>query len=267
MDNFECRLCSGLLTSQFKLLVLQKYEVQYSLCTDCQSLQTELPYWLDEAYKNNNLSNLDTGAAQRNINNLAACYWISKLFNIQNVIDIGGGDGLLCRLLRDFEINCFVTDKYATSTYAQGYTQPNFETPDLVIGFEMLEHLPNPSTDLDILFKTQPKTLLLSTLIYNGQPQHWWYLSPEAGQHVFFYSQQALNLIAKKYGYTVITICEFILFTRDISSVKLFFAKILLKPRVIKWMKALLLTRPVPGVWKDHLSQVEKSKLTCSSSD
>ena len=116
---------------------------------------------------------------------MAVCYWISKLFNIKNVIDVGGGDGLLCRLLRDFEINCFVSDKYATSTYAQGYTQPNFETPDLVIGFEMLEHLPNPLADLDSLFKTHAKTLLSSTLIYNDQPKHWWYLSPEAGQHVF----------------------------------------------------------------------------------
>jgi len=83
----------------------------------------------------------------------------------------------------------------------------------------------------------------------------------------FFYSQQALNLIAKKYGYTVITVGEFILFIREISAVKLLFARILLKPRVNNWMKALLLTRPVPGVWKDHLYQVEKSKLICSSSD
>jgi hypothetical protein len=40
---------------------------------------------------------------------------------------MGGGDGLLTRLLRDFEINCFVKEKFAKMTYAQDFTEENFD--------------------------------------------------------------------------------------------------------------------------------------------
>src|SRR5688572_10641672 len=127
-----CRLCGEHVAFVFLLKVLRSYDVSYYRCQHCGSLQTERPYWLEEAYRKNNLSILDTGAAQRNINNLAACYAVSKLLKAANVIDVGGGDGLLCRLLRDYEINCFVKDKYASPTYAQGYTEPDFKVPDLL---------------------------------------------------------------------------------------------------------------------------------------
>ena len=90
------------------------------------------------------------------------------------IIDIGGGDGLLCRLLRDYDINCFVKDKYATPTYAQGFTEQNFDKPDLVIGFELLEHFPTPKSDLEDLFKHNSNVLLLSTAIYTNEKSDWW---------------------------------------------------------------------------------------------
>ncbi len=40
----------------------------------------------------------------------------------------------------------------ATPTYVQGFTQPDFDIPDLVLGFEVWEHLPNPVDDLRRLF-------------------------------------------------------------------------------------------------------------------
>jgi len=101
-----CRLCGGSLATLFFKKVLGKYDIAYLKCAQCFSLLTERPYWLEEAYQKSNLSNADTGAAQRNITNLAATYAISKLLKAKNVIDIGGGDGLLCRLLRDYQINC-----------------------------------------------------------------------------------------------------------------------------------------------------------------
>src|ERR1700730_9135404 len=118
IDGGECRLCQGRLSFRFKSTVLGRYSVHYFECRECRSLQTEPPYWLNEAYSHN-LSGLDTGAAQRNLHNLAACYIISKLFGATDAIDYGGGDDLLCRLLRDYGLNCFVSDKYAKVTYAQ----------------------------------------------------------------------------------------------------------------------------------------------------
>lgn len=257
-DNV-CRLCSGAVDSLFKKRVLGKYDVSYYKCSHCYSLQTEKPYWLDEAYKKN-LSNADTGAAQRNLHNLAACYTILKLLNVRNVIDIGGGDGLLCRLLRDYEINCYVKDKYATPLYGQGFTEENFNTPDLIIGFEVLEHYQNPLTDLDDLFNYKPHALLLSTAIFTNQKQDWWYLGPESGLHVFFYSKKALTMIAAKYKYELVMSGGFIFFVKNPTLITKIASKILLKGLVVRLLKSLILFLPTPGVWQDHLLQVEKSK-------
>ena len=56
-------------------------------------------------------------------------------------------------MLRDHEINCYVKDKYAAPSYAQGFTEQDFDTPDLLIGFELLEHFANPKSDLEDLFR------------------------------------------------------------------------------------------------------------------
>ncbi len=256
----KCRLCNGLLASQFSLKILGKYDIEYSECVDCHSLQTETPYWLDEAYGSKNLSNLDTGAVQRNLHNLAACYTILRLLNAKNVIDIGGGDGLLCRMLRDLNINCYVKDKYATPTYAQGFTEQDFNAPDLIIGFELLEHYSNPSNDLDDLFFHSPKALLLSTAIYSNENKDWWYLAPESGQHVFFYSRKSIEMIAIKYNYAFVISGDFILFVNNASIFTKIAAKLLLRRVVVRLLKILVLLLPTPGVWRDHLLQVERNK-------
>jgi hypothetical protein len=177
-----CRLCGSESKKQFFLRVLGKYDVEYSECVLCESLQTESAYWLDEAYGPTNAVSYDTGAAQRNINNLATCFAVSKLFNAKNVIDIGGGDGLLCRMLRDRGVNCFVSDKYASPNYAKSFTEAYLSFPDLVIGFEVLEHFPNPRVDLNSLFETNPKLVLLTTEIYSKHNSSWWYLAAEGGR-------------------------------------------------------------------------------------
>jgi hypothetical protein len=257
----SCRLCEGDLLQQFNLTMLGKYDVAFSKCKQCHSLQTQTPYWLEEAYAGNNLSNLDTGAAQRNIHNLAACYSISRLFKIHNVIDMGGGDGLLCRMLRDYNINCFVKDKYATPTYAQGFTEQNFSTPDMVIGFELLEHFANPKTDLEELFGLHAKVMLLSTALYTDQKGDWWYLVPESGQHVFFYSKQALEMIAKNYDYSLIISGGFILLLKQTSSFKSLVAKLLLSKIVCRLIRAWVVLLPAPGIKQDQALQAKQSQL------
>ena len=255
-----CRLCSGGLTNIFSQKVLGKYDVLYYKCENCHSLQTETPYWLHEAYTTNNLSFTDTGAAQRNLHNLAACYIISKILKVKNVIDIGGGDGLLCRLLRDYKINCYVKDKYATPTYGQGFTEQNFDIPDLIVGFEVLEHYSNPISDLENLFSYRPRALLLSTAIFTNENQEWWYLVPESGQHVFFYSKKAIELIAAKYKYDLVMSGGFILLVKRSSMLTRIASQILLNSRIVRLLKSIIVFLPTPGVWQDHLLQIEKSK-------
>ncbi len=260
--SLHCRLCDGMLVTRFRRRVLGKYDVAYSRCEQCQSLQTEPPYWLDEAYRENNLSTLDTGAAQRNLQNLAACWSIAKLLGLKNVLDIGGGDGLLCRLLRDYEINCYVRDRYAKPTYAQGFEHPDFATPEMIVAFEVLEHYPQPRDDLDAIFKQEPNAVLASTGLYTNQGEDWWYLAPEAGQHIFFYSRRALEWVARKYGYELLVSGGYSLFlrTRTFGGIRPALARLLLRSTARRWTKALLVMRSADGVWKDHTRQLEHLK-------
>jgi hypothetical protein len=257
-DN-ACRLCGGALAPKFTRRVLDKYEVRYFECVRCSSLQTETPYWLNDAY-DSNLSRLDSGAAQRNLQNLSAAYLISKIFSVRDALDFGGGDGLLCRLLRDYNVNCFVKDKYAAPTYSQGFTEPEFEAPNLILAFEVLEHFANPAKDLEELFQTRPKVALASTGIYDHQGEDWWYLASETGQHVFFYSAGSVQMIAERFGYISLVSGGFLLFVRkrEYSAFRVFVAKLLLHRVLCRLFRGLILIMPAPGAWRDH--QTAKSK-------
>jgi hypothetical protein len=257
----NCRLCEGKLIFKFPLTVLNKYKANYLECQFCGSLQVEDAHWVEEAYADRNLATVDTGAAQRTISNLAAFYAIAKLFRAKNCYDIGGGDGLLCRLLRDHNLNCYVSDRYAQATYAQGYTTPNFEVPDMVSAFEVIEHYRCPKIELDFLFDGRPKLLLISTGIYSGQDSHWWYLSPASGQHIFFYSKKSLHIIAKKYNYQLLISGGYTLFYQAEQSYffQKYIAWLLLKSPIIKLLRALVVLIPAKGFKRDNLDQIKKT--------
>ena len=53
--NFNCRLCDNETEYFFKKKILKKFYVNYFICSNCNSLQTEKPYWLKEAYSSSNL--------------------------------------------------------------------------------------------------------------------------------------------------------------------------------------------------------------------
>lgn len=260
ISDDACRLCEGHLVPKFTLTVLHKHTVRYFECDRCASLQTESPYWLDEAYSSN-LSILDTGAVQRNLQNLAAAYLVSKVFGVSDALDFGGGDGLLCRLLRDYNVNCYVKDRYAIPTYGQGFSEPNFAVPNLVLAFEVFEHFAAPARELEDLFQLRPTVLLASTEIYRQQPADWWYLASESGQHLFFYSERAVQLIAARFDYSYLLSGGFVLFVRksNHSAFKSVLAKILLSRAVCRLLRGLILIMPAPGAWRDHLSAKSKS--------
>lgn len=249
----NCRLCVGQSVETFGLTILQKHPVRYFRCESCGCLQTQEPTWLDEAYASS-LSRLDTGAAQRNLRNLAATFFLCRLFGFKNVLDMGGGDGLLCRLLRDYGINCFVQDKYAAPSYAQGFTEPDFATPDMTIAFEVLEHLVNPAQALEDIFMQSPRMFMSTTDLYRGQGEDWNYLAPETGQHVFFFTETALKMLAGKYGYTLVLKRGYIMFFKEKpGALKLAVANMLLKRSVSKVLLAALAFRKAAGVGKDHV--------------
>jgi len=224
----RCRLCGGELKSQFTSRLLGRYDVSYFRCSGCGSLQTERPYWLDEAYKLA-LTSTDVGAVNRCLENRAIVSVLAKCLigSRYRMLDFGGGQGLLCRLLRDVGVDAWTFDSVSKSDLAQAFSvtldavQPgSFE---VVTAFEVLEHLSQPDVELSQLFGLAPKILITSTEPYGeGIGADWWYLSPATGQHIFFYSQKALRRIAEQFGYHLYEFGSMQVFSRSpISSLTL----------------------------------------------
>ncbi len=198
-----CRVCDGQLSHKFQKTQLT-YDVSYLECQTCHSLQTETPYWLEEAYSKLNFA-IDTGMASRTIYTSKLALGLSLLSNFHAddlCIDFGGGTGLFTRLLRDAGLNAFWDDKYCKNVFSLGFEKvlPTNEPIKLITAFEVLEHLPSPLETLESILGNNPDYFLCSTKLYSGQGSEWWYLLND-GQHVQFYSMKGLELLADRFGY------------------------------------------------------------------
>jgi 2-polyprenyl-3-methyl-5-hydroxy-6-metoxy-1,4-benzoquinol methylase len=204
--NCSCRLCGGKAISQFQLLLLNKHNVDFFRCSQCESLQTEPPFWLDEAYADQRRF-FDTGAVIRNQTVLVYLWYIQQLFGLRHettALDWGGGDGLFTRMMRDIGIDAYHSDKYATNNYAAGFDDVTGKRYDIITTFEVWEHLANPAEVVQEIFAHKPAIVFLTTGLYTGQGADWKYIWPATGRHVFFFSRKAMEFIAEKYGYSVL---------------------------------------------------------------
>jgi len=257
----QCRLCCGSARYQFTKLILCKYWAKYYLCEDCGSLQTEEPYWLSDAYENS-MASMDCGIMQRNISNLAACISLALIHGYRSFLDFGGGIGILSRLLRDYCFDASSYDLYEKNDFFGGLSRTLKDaTPDVVSAFEVIEHFTNPSTDLNYLFINQQKCVIVSTILYDSQDFDWWYLSPESGQHIFFYSRDAMKFIANRYGFNFIIASEYVIFFKKINLIQIVLTKIVLFTKIRRLIRALIMLMPARGVWNDHYQNIADLKL------
>ena len=254
MNPGDCRLCGGPLQHRFDGKLLGRHEVAYFACQSCGSLQTERPHWLAEAYSEGNLASLDTGAAQRNLNNLGAVLLVARCLGLRGLLDFGGGDGLLVRMLRDRGVDARVVDQHAEPRYAMGFGGTGDGQPGIVTAFEVVEHFVDPREELRALFAALPAVLMISTDVWEDQGPQWWYLAPETGQHVFFYTRQALTALAAREGYRLTRVGGYWLFIRRAAFPRWRerLVRILLSGKLRSLRNAWAVTRATPGVWRDH---------------
>jgi hypothetical protein len=257
--NCSCRLCGCATTSAFAKRVLGRFDVRYFTCRSCESLQTEPPYWLTEGYKDCTLSALHTGAADRILLNVALVTAVVWVLGINGrILDYGGGDGLLCRLLRDIGFDCWIYDKFSKPSYGQGFSADLNKAFELITSFEVFEHFANPALEVEELFSTEASAILISTVLYRGQGADWWYLSPESGQHVFFYSERAIRLIAERTSYEVIIGKTFVLFFRGSISVWQRKAIQLIRYRALRALRCFLPLLSNRGIERDFDAQKKR---------
>lgn len=212
-----CRLCHSPMESAFEKEILARYPVRYSRCTACGALQTELPYWLDEAYAGQ-AERFDTGKASRTLANFLVLPRLLEILGVRKddrALDFGSGTGLLTRLMRDLGYDFFAYDKYGAGEFAGAYQWRELtHSCRLVTMFEVAEHFVNPLAEWGNIFALDPDFVIGSTGIFQGQGADWDYLAPESGQHVFFYTFEALSVLAAKFGRTAYHVGMYFIFAK-----------------------------------------------------
>ena len=203
-----CRVCKSTVSKIFSSNVLQKYSVEYFQCSRCEYIQTENPYWLEEAY-NSPINVTDTGMIMRNLwfRNVAATT-IFFLFDYKGkFLDYGGGYGVFVRLMRDVGFDFYWQDKHTENLFAKGFEFPVSEklTIELLTCFEAFEHFVEPVTELENLLSISQNILLSTEFIPEPAPPpgEWWYYGVDHGQHIGFFRKKTLSILPKN------TICIF----------------------------------------------------------
>lgn len=199
----ECKICNSKSDFFAETSILFKYNVKYFQCSNCLFIQTEEPYWLDEAYSEA-INYSDIGLLKRNIDLLNPTKAVIKLFFDKNgkFLDYGAGYGIFVRLMRDGGFDFYWSDKYCNNLFAKEFEHVEHNKYDLLTAYEVFEHLVNPIDEIIEMLKYSDN-ILFSTYILphsNPKPGEWWYFTPDHGQHISIYSKNSLRIIAEKFS-------------------------------------------------------------------
>ncbi|HAO11898.1 MAG TPA: glycosyl transferase group 1 [Planktothrix sp. UBA8407] len=202
----KCKVCDSQSNYFATAQILNKYDISYFQCSNCGFIQTEEPYWLEEAYSNA-IAMSDVGLVFRNL--MFSDITSKLIFNFfdhqSKFLDYGAGYGLFVRLMRDNGFDFYWFDKFCNNLFAQSF-EINLDAAEnngfeLVTAFEVFEHLINPSIELENLLKIS-STILFSTELLppeNPKPNDWWYYVLHEGQHISIYTHHSLRILAERY--------------------------------------------------------------------
>ena len=262
MLSTVCRVCKMQTEAIFSTVILDKYSVKYCNCSQCGYVQTEEPYWLDEAY-NTPINDSDTGMIMRNLwlKNIAATL-IYFLFDKKKIfLDYGGGYGVFVRLMRDVGFDFYWQDKHTENLFAQGFefSESDNTNVELLTCFEAFEHFADPIVELEKLLSIS-RNILLSTEIIpepTPSPDDWWYYGTEHGQHIGFFQKKTFEFLARKYNLYFYTNGQNI---HLLSEKKLLPSSFKIMTKTSKFITPLIKKRLDSLTWMDY----EKLKVTVS---
>jgi 2-polyprenyl-3-methyl-5-hydroxy-6-metoxy-1,4-benzoquinol methylase len=219
--------------------ILKKYSVQYFRCQHCGFIQTEQPFWLEEAYSSA-IASQDVGIMRRNLINCEVTSAVLSLLypEMSSAVDFGAGHGVLVRLMRDRGFNFFWSDLHAKNDYARGFESPEDVTFDFLTAFEVLEHLIDPVSELSRLMSLSDNVFVSTSTVPQPTPglSEWWYFLPSSGQHISFYTVESLQALATRFGRNLLSIGPYHLFSKNPKSALLY--RMALNFRVAKVVNA-----------------------------
>ena len=199
----RCRVCGEPSRKIFEALVLHQHKVAYYECEHCRCVQTEQPYWLEQAYASA-INAEDTGIMLRN-NSFAdrVSVLLFALIGPQGkFVDYAGGYGIFTRLMRDRGFDFTWMDKYARNLFARGFEYHPPTKVDALTAFEVFEHFVEPVAELEAMLQLADTIVMSTELMPDVTPAagQWWYYAHQHGQHICFYRKETLEFLARKFG-------------------------------------------------------------------
>jgi hypothetical protein len=197
----QCKICGTESKKIFNTQIRNKHSVDYFECPNCLFIQTETPYWLDEAYASE-INETDTGLLARNHQFLpkVATLLYFLVGKDKYFVDYGGGYGVFTRLMRDVGFDYYWIDRQCENIHAKGFEWDETRKPDAITLFETFEHFIDPRDEVRKLLATS-RTIVFSTTmapIPAPEPENWWYYGREHGQHTALYRQKTFAYIAQE---------------------------------------------------------------------
>lgn len=201
LTTAKCNICHSESLPLANSLILGKHTIQYFSCQYCGFIQTESPFWLEEAYSSP-IAKSDLGLIRRNIRYSNFCSALIPLFydSTATFLDYGGGNGMFVRMMRDKGLDFYWYDQFATNQFARGFEAHADARFSLLTAFEVFEHLARPVESIEEMFRYS-STIIFSTRLlpyWNIAPDEWWYFTPDTGQHISLYSKKSLEIVAQK---------------------------------------------------------------------
>jgi hypothetical protein len=206
----RCHICGSKAEYLGTARILSKYQVKYFQCQQCGFVQTEEPYWIDEAYSSA-ITHTDIGYTARCKNtSTITCSLASLCFNPNGrFLDFGGGYGLFVRMMRDKGFDFHWHDKFCSNLFATGFEvdEVRGERWECITAFEVVEHMPNPLPEISRLL-TFTDNLFFSTYLapIPAPPfETWPYYGCHHGQHVSIFSRRTLEWLAAELDVHLLT--------------------------------------------------------------
>ena len=204
----KCGICGSEAEKIFEGTVLGRHRAEYYACRGCGFLFIPEPSWLKEAYKSP-INVTDTGILQRNISLAEKAAVIISLFfdRKSRFLDFAGGYGIFTRLMRDIGFDFLWHDPYASNLFARGFERSGDAPVEMLTTFESFEHFTDPAAELEKMLLISRNILFTTTLLPDPvpRPAEWWYYGLEHGQHISFYTEEALRALGRKFSLNLYT--------------------------------------------------------------
>lgn len=247
--------------------VLGRHDPRLHRCGACGFVQTDAPWWLDEAYAEP-ITSADVGLLARcqrltgRIRGVLACAGALD----GPVLDWGGGYGTLTRMLRDRGIDCRHWDPHTPNVFAQGLESALADRGrwSAVLASEVLEHLPDPWSFFGPVAARTDLIVATTTLVPLPVPAigAWHYWSPEHGQHVAFYSRRTMDFIAGRLGMRYVPAGQLHVFARGLGAVRRAAMRVSLFRHA-----AAALRRRRPLIGRDHDAALQRLAADSASAE